>query len=42
MADHDTYLAAAEATRAAFGIDDHELDLIVVGENVTYRAKRSD
>ena len=42
MADHDTYLAAAEAARAAFGIDDHELDLIVVGENVTYRAQRSD
>ncbi|MDG1366669.1 MAG: phosphotransferase [Acidimicrobiales bacterium] len=42
MADPDLYLAAAELARAAFDIDDHDLDLIVVGENVTYCAHRPD
>ena len=38
MADTDPHLAAALEARAAFALDDHELELITIGENVTYRA----
>lgn len=41
MADSDRYLAAATDAAAAFGIDDHALDLVIIGENVTYRAAGS-
>jgi Ser/Thr protein kinase RdoA (MazF antagonist) len=42
MADADPYLSAAEQARAAFDIDDHDLELVVVGENVTYCARRDE
>ena len=42
MTEVDPYLRAARAAAAAFGIGDHDLDLVVVGENVTYRAARHD
>ena len=42
MADTDEYLPAACEARTAFGLDDHALELVTIGENVTYRAARRD
>lgn len=38
MTDSDPYLPAAMDAAAAFGIGDHDLELVVIGENVTYKA----
>lgn len=40
MADHDRYHPAAVEALAAFGIDDHSVELVTIGENVTFRAYR--
>lgn len=41
MADSADWLSAAHAARMAFGLEHHDLELVTVGENVTYRAARA-
>ena len=42
MADPNRLRAAAERACARFDLDDHNVELVAVGENVTYRARRDE